>query len=234
MSDEKHLAALAKMKRNRPTWITWQNGSDTMMESTDPAYDGHLVFKKNGRVLARYSEAGQIKKDYSNARTKAKITKKSIRKCDETGVKFDDDFLRVHHLMRLQEQGIDFAALGSDPYSEKSIRWLVNNFANVAWRLLAMVADGDSEGLIRFSNLVELRKKIASTPPQRKELSTIARAIGQAAAIKWKESGEIKPPTFADVIHICSPKSDDEETEIRRKMREAGFGWLPKKWQRKT
>jgi hypothetical protein len=234
MSNEKFMAALAKMQRNRPTWITWQSGNDTVMQSTDPAYDGHLVFTKNGKVLAKYSEAGQIKKDYSNARTKARLTKKPISKCDETGVQFDDDFLLVHRLMRLKEQGIDFAALASEPYSEDSIRWLVNSFANDAWRLLTMVADGDSENLARFSKLVKLRKKIASTPPQRKELATIAKAIEKAAMEEWRESGEIKPPTFADVIRIYSPKSDDEPTEIRRKMRDAGFGWLPKKWQRKT
>jgi hypothetical protein len=220
------------------SWITWKNGDDVMMQAREPEKHGcgMLVFKANGDVQALYSEAAQIKKDYGNARAKARATKPAKSKSDESGVHFDDGFAFVDHLMRLQSQGIDFAALASDPHSDNSHRYLVNGFAADAWRLLAMIARGDSDGLARIAGLVALRKRIASIPPKRTELKGIASDIELAAASRRDETGEIKPPLFSEVIAVSDKrlKGREELTDIRRKITEAGFAWLPKKWTRKA
>lgn len=225
------------MSESKQTWTLWNSSNgDVILTALDcTAYDGELVFKACGKVIARYSYAGQVKKDFSNSRSKARVTKKPQTKCDETGVELADDYRLVDNLMRMKELGYDFGEheYGKHPYEAHGARAL-GYTRKAAWKLLNMLASGDSEGLTHLSKLIEMRKEILSTPPQRKELATIARAIEKAAAEEWRESGEIKPPTFADVIRIYSPTSNDEPTEIRRKMRDAGFGWLPKKWQRKT
>jgi len=229
MSNEKHLAALAKMKKNRPTWITWQNGDDVMMEASDQAKHGcgMLIYKANGTVQVAFAEAGQIRRDCPSAT-------KDMPNNRRANVELDHDFEFVVKLMKLQEQGIDFAALASEPYSENSIRWLVNNFANDAWRLLVMVASGDDKALAKLSRSITQYKELQGDKlgGRVKQLHEIATSMRNAAESKWKHTSKITPPTKTEIEKQKRTDKHGKLDKLRIDLRESlwhmGFGWLMK------
>ena len=152
----------------------------------------------------------------------------------------DDDYRLVDNLMRMNELGYDFGEYeyGKHPHEAHGERAL-GFTRKAAWKLVGMLASGDSEGLIHLAKLIEIRKTIEN--PQRdqsKELAELAQDIATAAENKLAKTAVIQPPTVAEVLAVRAERlpinRQEEPTDTRRKLCDAGFGWLPKKWQRKT
>ncbi|MFM2221099.1 MAG: hypothetical protein RLZZ553_847 [Verrucomicrobiota bacterium] len=210
-------------------WITWELDGDTMMEARDPAKHGCgiLIYKANNTVQVAFAEAGQIRRDCPSA---TRDNPKNRR----ANVELDDNFAFVARLMKLQEQGIDFAALASDPHSENSHRHLVNVFAADAWRLLAMVASGGDKELTKLLRSITQCRELRSdkTGGRVKQLYEVADSLARIAECKWKRTGQITPPTKTEVEKQRREdkhgKLDKGKIDLRESLWHMGFGWLIK------
>jgi hypothetical protein len=214
---------------SKQTWTLWKNGSDTMMEAKDPAKHGcgMLVFKANGTVQVLFAEAGQIRRDCPSA---TKDNPKNRR----ANVELDDDFAFVARLMKLQEQGIDFSSLACDPHSDNSHRYLVNGLAADAWRLLAMVANGEDKALAKLLRSITQFRELSSdkTGGRVKQLYEVADSLARITESKWKRTGKLTPPTKTEVEKQRREdkhgKLDKGKIDLRESLWHMGFGWLIK------
>jgi hypothetical protein len=136
--------------------------------------------------------------------------------------------------MKLQQQGIDFSSLASDPHSTNSHRHLVNVFAADAWRLLAMVASGNDKDLAKLLRSITQFRELRSdkTGGRVKQLYEVADSLALIAESKWKRTGQITPPTKTEVEkqrrHDKHGKLDKGKIDLRESLWHMGFGWLIK------
>lgn len=220
----------AKRKALRPNWHTWQNGDEIVMEATDLSQgQGVLVYLPDGSVQVRFMEAAQVNAEHDFAKDKARATKKKELR-GRQGVQFDDEFLFVDHLMRLKEQEWEFDKFASNPYDDESIKALVNVHSKHAWKLIQMVANGDSESLAHIAGLIDKREKIKAGKASDKRFIKVAKWIETYAKQRWELTGTIERPEYARIVakHQESTKSN-ERTDWRDEFCAMGFAWLMEK-----
>jgi hypothetical protein len=219
----------------KPKWHTWANGDDVMMQAIDPAKHGGgiLIYEPDGSVRVMFNEAAQVMKDYDQKKesVRATIKQASGKKRDPRGTQFDFDFLFISDLLRSQSQGIDIAALASDPHSDQSNRYLANVFAGHAWRLLAMVASGDSATISKLAKMIDRHKEISQSDEiEVKALYEVAGFISKAAEEKREELTDYKPPSRVEIENFYRMeiygKLDVCRVDWREPLAYMGFAWL--------